>query len=69
MVHPARAQDGVVATITLSELPGLAKGTTRVKVRDIWKRQDLPDSEGGAVVTDPIVGGDSRLYLLTPATP
>ena len=60
-------QANAVATIKLSELPGLAVGTTKVKVRDLWNHADLPDASGGEVVSDPIDEGDSRFYLLTPA--
>ena len=60
-------QGGASMTIKLSELPGLAAGTTKVKVRDLWKRVDLPDASGGQIISDPIDEGDSRFYLLTPA--
>jgi|EP01047_Picozoa_sp_COSAG01_P058496 hypothetical protein len=60
-------QPGAAATIKLSELPGLAAGTTKVKVRDLWNHADLPDASDGEVVSDPIDEGDSRFYLLTPA--
>ena len=39
--------------------------TKRYRVRDIWQHADLPDVTG-ALVTDAIVGGDSRFYRLTP---
>lgn len=61
-------QAGATATIQLSELPGMAPGTTKVKVRDIWGKQDLPDATK-EVRTDPIDAGDSRFYLLTPLNP
>ena len=54
---------GATATVKLSELPGLAAGTTKVKVRDIWARRDLPDATGGEVLTGPIDAGDSVFYL------
>eukprot|EP01045_Picozoa_sp_COSAG04_P003440 COSAG04_NODE_140_length_23600_cov_1779.264414_8_plen_50_part_00 len=45
-----------------------SQGVTRVRVRDIWNRSDLPDATG-SVTTDEIAPGDSRFYLLSPAKP
>ena len=54
-------------TFTLNEIPGLPEGTKKVKVRDLWNHVDLPDVSGG-MTTDLIKPGDSRFFLLTPAT-
>ena len=56
-----------IATFSLDEIPGLPKGTQKVKVRDIWNHADLPDATR-EISTDLIAPGDSRFYLLTPAT-
>jgi hypothetical protein len=57
--------DHSVASFELAEIPGLPAGTTKVHVRDIWNRADLPDAVE-TITTDPIAPGDSRFYLLTP---
>ena len=52
-------------TIDLSWL-GIAGGA---KVRDVWRRTDLPDATAKAFTSDEFGGHDSRLLIFTPHSP
>mmetsp|Transcript_69541 Transcript_69541/g.148735 ORF Transcript_69541/g.148735 Transcript_69541/m.148735 type:complete len:743 (+) Transcript_69541:45-2273(+) len=57
------------ATVELAELPGLALPTTpggRVRVRDIWARQDRAPLEVGDPLHLSAAAGDSQFLLLAP---
>lgn len=67
VMHRDAAGDPVPVFVPLADLPGLdLKLGTKVGVRDLWAKKDLPPLDADGTLEISVAGGDSTFLLLAP---